>query len=305
MVTFCTEPSKIRKTTSSINHNPQQNSNLIMPFLVQNDNETIDEHQSTSGNKTKLALPKNAVRVPQMHKALFLWLCDKIKGKPFADWRLGMCPTRNIKRNVNEGTRETCEKKPQRKERKRKKKRFEIRIWDPVSGGRRGGSYWGRGGAPRQLTKKINNVSQQRKQPLIFALRRHKRLKPAITLSLEHKYSESHSTELRTEEHTYCFSFTTATWRDPPPAAPPRYTSCGVLPENDERSDILDAGNSVEHFGISLRTRGLTKKSSTSRRNNSTRGKQKLKWAERIQTLYSGTEQCNRIWWQIIIEFAL
>lgn len=78
MVTVYTELSiKVQKhKLATLNHNQQENSNLIMPFLVQKDNKMIRGltiRMKDSKKKTKKPfLPRNAVHVPQMHKALFV-----------------------------------------------------------------------------------------------------------------------------------------------------------------------------------------------------------------------------------------
>lgn len=85
-----------------------------------------------------------------------------------------------------------------------------------------------------------------------------------ITLSLKHKYSKSHSTELRKKKIAHVLvSFTTVIRGNDIFLLTPRcYTSCRFLPEIDKSSDILEPvtlGVSVEHFGISLQTEGLAK----------------------------------------------
>lgn len=51
MVTVYTELSikdQENNKLATLNHNPQENSNLIMPFLVQNDNKTIKRPKNTN-----------------------------------------------------------------------------------------------------------------------------------------------------------------------------------------------------------------------------------------------------------------
>lgn len=80
-------PSKIRNTNklATLNHNQRENSNLIMPFLVQNDNKMI------KGLTT--LVPKNAVHIPQMHKALFVLTIKytEIEGKSFLQTDVSEC----------------------------------------------------------------------------------------------------------------------------------------------------------------------------------------------------------------------
>lgn len=68
-------PSKIRHTTS-LRHSiiTNKNSNLIMPFLVQNDNKMIKGLTTLMNNplKKSVLLLKNVLHIPRMHKALFV-----------------------------------------------------------------------------------------------------------------------------------------------------------------------------------------------------------------------------------------
>lgn len=66
----------------------------------------------------------------------------------------------------------------------------------------------------------------------------------------------------------------------------------------------MTLGVSVEYFGISLETEGLTK---VYKLEKQFLLEKKQNWNEQksIQTLYSSTEQCNCIWWQVLIEFVL
>lgn len=83
------------------------------------------------------------------------------------------------------------------------------------------------------------------------------------------------------------------------------YTSCLFLPEIDKSSEcfrVVTFGVSVEHFGISLQTGG---KDLRVRERNLLEKMLNRSEQNEIQTLYSSTEQCNLIWWQVIIEFVL
>lgn len=97
---------------ATLNHNPQENSNLIMPFLVQNDDKMI---------KGLLTLLLRILKIKQSFfflkmrsislKCIKLYLCDDKTGSKanlFADCCLGMCLMRNIQSKINEGTRKAC-----------------------------------------------------------------------------------------------------------------------------------------------------------------------------------------------------
>lgn len=126
----------------------------------------------------------------------------------------------------------------------------------------------------------------KKKQPLIFALRRHKHLKSLtcsqgqttkpITLSLNINTARI-TAQLRKQIAHVLVSFTTVIRENYIFLLTPRcYTSCRFLPEIEIRSDILETvtlGPSVKHFGISLQNWGPNE-TSTSWRNNSTWEKQ-------------------------------
>lgn len=77
MVTLYTEQSiedKKHNKLATPNHNQQDNSNLIMPFLVQNDNK-LKKGLTTPLNdlfKEKSFFFLKTLCIPQMHKALFV-----------------------------------------------------------------------------------------------------------------------------------------------------------------------------------------------------------------------------------------
>lgn len=150
------------------------------------------------------------------------------------------------------------------------------------------------------------HVPNKKKLALNFALRRHKRqITDMFTrtnnktqhVELKHKYSKSHSTEKRNVARVLVLSVVLeGRWcvsANGPVVTPP----VGFLPEIGKSSGILATlGVSVEHFGITLHTEGLTL---------TTGG---LYWTGEkrhgnLSRLYSRTEQCNLIWWQVIIEF--
>lgn len=60
---------------ATLNHNQQENSNLIMPFLVQNDKMIKRPNYTNKGIllKKEAFFPNTAAHIPQIHKALCLW----------------------------------------------------------------------------------------------------------------------------------------------------------------------------------------------------------------------------------------
>lgn len=113
MVTVYTELSikdQKHNKLATLNHNQQENSNLIMPFLVQNDNKMIKGLTTLIEGffKKSLFFLKMRSISPRCIKLYLLTIKHKIEGKSFADWCLGMCLMWNIKSKINEGTRKTC-----------------------------------------------------------------------------------------------------------------------------------------------------------------------------------------------------
>lgn len=74
-------------------------------------------------------------------------------------------------------------------------------------------------------------------------------------------------------------------------------------------SDILEPvtlGVPVEYFGISLQTEGLTREKKALRVGETIAfEKSKSKTSRNKSRRCTAVEQCNVIWWQVIIEFVL